>query len=317
MVARLQEPRRELEAPLQQRLGIGVAAETGAGLGQHADGGDVGRRALQPRAQDPLGHRQLVVAEGLGRLHELRIVDRGADRAGVGFVGAGRIARERQLVGERAPGRGQPGVELACAAQGGDRGGAFPGRRQRQAEREARLGPVGTARGQVGEDRLRACSIVLAQPRLALEQDRVGAAGDGLQYGFGLLFGEGGRRREQPAAVRQRRRQRPARDFSAHRRARAHDPDALCDRRSRSPRRSAPSLAPPSQPNATSTRQHGKKTVAKIAHASAAAVQPGRTPAERLSTNSGQFVTFFAVRNASVLGRNLRGAFYGVPLALV
>jgi hypothetical protein len=74
-----------------------------------------------------------------------------------------------------------------------------------------------------------------------------------------------------------------------------------------------PSLAPPLQPNATSTRRHGKKYVSKIAHASAAAVQPGRTPAERLSANSGHFVTFFAVRNASALRRNLRDAFYGAP----
>ena len=54
------EARRELEAALEQLLGIRIAAQPCGDLRQHAQRGDVGRVALKVRAQPRIRYRQLV-----------------------------------------------------------------------------------------------------------------------------------------------------------------------------------------------------------------------------------------------------------------
>ncbi len=126
------EARRQFQAPLQQALGVLVTAEARAGLGQHADGGHVGRVVFQEVAQQPLGHRQPVVAQGRGRLDQDRILHRSPDVAGVGGVRARVVAQDHQLVAERPPraslrGVGPHGVGqrldgLPVGAQAAERG---------------------------------------------------------------------------------------------------------------------------------------------------------------------------------------------------
>ena len=57
LVARRIEARRQLQTSLQECLGVGVAAQTGRHLGQHAQRGHIGRVLLQMRAQQGFGLR--------------------------------------------------------------------------------------------------------------------------------------------------------------------------------------------------------------------------------------------------------------------
>jgi hypothetical protein len=64
VLARGMEARCQLQAALEQAGSILVAANSRGDLGEHADRGDVGRRALQPGAQQRLGAGNVVIDQG-------------------------------------------------------------------------------------------------------------------------------------------------------------------------------------------------------------------------------------------------------------
>ncbi len=132
VVPRAGEARGQLQAVRQQRLGVAVAADAGGELGQHADRRDVGRRGLQVGLDQPLGLAQPLVAQRPRRRHQRRIAHRGADVLRVGRVGAGRVAGQPQLVGQRAPGARQLRIQRHRAPQRRGRRRALPGGAERQ-----------------------------------------------------------------------------------------------------------------------------------------------------------------------------------------
>ena len=84
-------------------LGIAVAAEPRGDFRQHADGGDVGRLALQVLAQQRLGHGDASLAECERRLEQPWVARGRADVLGVGRVGTGSVAHGRQVVTQCQP----------------------------------------------------------------------------------------------------------------------------------------------------------------------------------------------------------------------
>ena len=77
---------------------------------------------LQKAAQQVFSNRELAVDQGLGRLHQHRIMHRGLDLAGVGLIGGDGFAQPGQLVAQGPPGVGRLRVDLRGAGQGGEGG---------------------------------------------------------------------------------------------------------------------------------------------------------------------------------------------------
>ena len=133
VLARGVEPGREFKAAREQRFGVVVASEPRRDLGQHADRGDVRRCAPEMRAQQRLGLRNALLAQGRCRREQHRVARRVADMRGVGGLGGRGVARRRQQVGHRQPRTGQVRLQRDGAADGGRALGNAAGRRQRLA----------------------------------------------------------------------------------------------------------------------------------------------------------------------------------------
>ncbi len=177
----------DLQAADQQPLGVLIAPQPRAGLGQHPQGGDIGGMVGQMIAQQLLGLAQSVVDQGGGGLDQVEIAGGGAQLLGQGLLGAGPVAHQVQPLGQTAPGLAGAGVQPDGALEGGDRlaGAAQIG--QRQTQFQLRLGHVRQAPGQ-GRDRLERRVGVAAQATGGGEHHgRIGVPGNGLQNRFGLL----------------------------------------------------------------------------------------------------------------------------------
>jgi len=78
----------QLEAARQQVAGVHVPAEAQRDLGEHADGGDVGRMLLEVAPEQRLGLGNPVPGQGGPGLEQPRVVYRGPDVLRPGRVGA-------------------------------------------------------------------------------------------------------------------------------------------------------------------------------------------------------------------------------------
>ena len=125
---------RELQAALQQLLGVGVAPEARGDFRQHAQRRNVGRMLDEVAAQQRLGFRDAVLAQRRTGGEQARIACRGLEQPRAGRFRSGLIADGVEMIGERAPGVGQLGIELHAASQGGDGFLATSQRAQCQAE---------------------------------------------------------------------------------------------------------------------------------------------------------------------------------------
>ncbi len=103
VVARGGEAGGELDRPPQQILRIAMAPDAAGELGQHADRADVGRRLLQPRAQQGLGDGKVVAGERVRGLQQGRIGDRRVERGQMRRIATRLVAGEMKLVATRAP----------------------------------------------------------------------------------------------------------------------------------------------------------------------------------------------------------------------
>ena len=118
--ARGGEAGRQLERAAQQMLGVGEAPEPRGQLGHHPDRGDVERLGLEPRAEDRLGGRQVVVDQRLAGADQLGIVERGGDRLRLGALGGVILAVRAAAPRRAAAGAGMCGsaarISRACAS---------------------------------------------------------------------------------------------------------------------------------------------------------------------------------------------------------
>jgi hypothetical protein len=200
-VARGDEARRELQAFREQLLGIGITAQARGCLGQHPEGRDVGRVAVEVRAQQRLRGRDAALGKCGRRTEQARIACRGLDVVGVGRIRTGAVTHRREVIAEAPPAVGEVGLELQRAAQRdyGCFAAAGCGERERQlvvCRRGSWLGArEGLERGDGGRQ-------VPGRPlRAAEDQGGHGVARHGLEDRARLLCGKGGILGEQACRV--------------------------------------------------------------------------------------------------------------------
>jgi hypothetical protein len=141
LVAGGREARGEFQAALQQRLGIGIAAEAGRHLGQHAQRRHIGRMALQMRPQQRFRFRNPAVDECRRRDQQPWILGRCLDVLRISGVRAPRIAAEGQQITQRAPRIGHVRAQEHRATQRGNRRRGLRGIALGQAELVVRPRP--------------------------------------------------------------------------------------------------------------------------------------------------------------------------------
>jgi len=181
---------RQVQAVFEQAFGVGVTAEPRAGLGQHAHGGHVGGMGLQALAQQVLGHRQAILDQGQGRDPQSRVPHAGLDVAGVGLVGAGRIAQKVELFGDDAPGVRQIRPQGHGVAQGGEGGVAVSEAGENQSQFEVGLRRLRLFVGQRLQHVARRRRLTLMAQRRAQQHPRARLAGKLGQHFARLPFGE-------------------------------------------------------------------------------------------------------------------------------
>ncbi len=113
--------RSELETAHQQIFRIRVTPEPRSYFRKHADRSDIGRMLFQMGAQQRLGHRDVVLAQGSRGFQQARIACRCLDVPRIGNIGTGRIADRGKMIGQRTPRPGELGAERYCTAQCYDR----------------------------------------------------------------------------------------------------------------------------------------------------------------------------------------------------
>ena len=111
IVARAREPRRQLQATSEEGLGVAVAGQPRACLGQHAHRGHVGGVGVQVIAQQPFGDREAVVAKRVGGGHQGLVGHRRPDQLRIGGVGAGPVTPGCQQIADRPPGLRQSALK--------------------------------------------------------------------------------------------------------------------------------------------------------------------------------------------------------------
>jgi hypothetical protein len=195
----------QLKAAHQQVLRVFVAAQAHGDLGQHADRGDVGRRALEVFAQQCLRFRNPVFAQRGGCGQQLRVAGGVAHVVGIGQVRAFGIVHRHQMVAEGQPGLRKVGLERHCTAQCRRRRIALVRPAQGDAEFQVGHRRIRLRGGQRLQDPQRAFEVAARAPGNAEHQQRHRMLADCLDDFRRLFAGHRRIGRQQSRSVRERR----------------------------------------------------------------------------------------------------------------
>ncbi len=201
-MARREEARCELEAAAEQQFGVCVAPEPPGDLGQHAQGGDIGRVLAQVVAQQRLGYGNAALLQCDRGFEQPRVARRGTDLPRIGGVGRRGIADGVQVIAERAPGVGKIRLEGQRATQRRNCRITAAEVAVGECQFVVHRGRLRLGRGQRLDRLHRTRGIALATGGDPADELRHRVARDDAQDLVGLLRGKGGVGLEQAGSMR-------------------------------------------------------------------------------------------------------------------